>query len=65
MQPHLDSILLDQKNRIRQTFGSNITNHLSANLVTQPQDTLLKESRETVSVNNNTANNSLEFAGDP
>ena len=64
MQPHLDSILLDQKNRIRQTFGSNITKHLSANLVTQPQDKLLKESRETVSVTN-TANNSLEFPGDP
>ena len=66
MEMHLSSILTHHEDKIRSTFGSKITNHLSgrANL---PQDKLIgEESRMTVSMNdpsNYTPEESMEFNG--
>ena len=66
METHLSSILAHHEDKIRYTFGSKITNHLSgrANL---PQDKLIGvESRMTMSVSvpsNDTPEESMVFNG--
>ena len=66
METHLSSILTQNEDKIRSTFGSKIANRLSGrpNL---PQDKLIgAESRMTMSVNvpsNDTPEESMEFNG--